>query len=193
MKPLWYCTMAPLAEGEDSGMSAAFMRGRMLACLHGIFAGKNGAFAVAVPEPGSPAERGGLLRVFASTCEDLEWLRQKLAASPWFRDYAHCSLPCAVAEDFSGTWFSYSRFRIPTLSTDRHEGEEHGRLRARRMKQAKEEALVYFILRSGSNGSRFSLHVRRMQGEAPEGECEPNGYGLCGAQRCFCLPELPWQ
>ncbi len=192
MKPLWYCTLSPIVEGEDSGMSAAFMRGRILACLHSVFSQKKGLFAVAVPSPGSVAERAGQLRVFASDREDLELLQRELAAFPWFRDYGRCEIPRRVPEDFTGPWFSHSRFRIPTLASDRHEGAEHGLLRERRMRQARAEGLVFFILRSGSNKSRFSLHVRRMEGEAPTGECVPNGYGFCGAEHRFCLPELPW-
>lgn len=134
----------------------------------------------------------GTLRVFASSREDLDGLAKNVISQPWFRDYARLSYPRAVPDDFCGDWVRFVRYRVPSLASDRHEGEEHGLLRKRRMETARKAQMTYFILRSARTGQRFSLVVNREQGEPQSGECAPNGYGFCVTSSPFSLPELPW-
>ena len=107
-------------------------------------------------------------------------------SQPWFRDYVRLSYPRAVPDDFCGDWVRFVRYRVPSLSSDRHEGEEHGQLRKRRMEAASKSQMTYFILRSAGTGQRFSLVVNREQGEPQREECTPNGYG-------FCVTSSPFQ
>ena len=122
----------------------------------------------------------------------MDWLAENVIAQPWFRDYARLSYPRAVPADFRGEWVRFVRYRVPSLSSDRHEGEEHGLLRRRRMETARKAKMTYFILRSAGTGQRFSLVVNREQGEPQREECTPNGYGFCVTSSPFSLPELPW-
>ncbi len=196
MKPQWYCDAIPLTVAGDTGTSGPVLRNRLLGILHGLFARRPGLFAVAFPDEQElfslPASFGGALRLFASSRENLDWLAENTRGLPWFRDYIRLSYPQAVPENFSGTWTRYVRYRIPSLSSDRHEGEEHGRLRRRRMALATRDGMTYFILQSAGTGQRFSLLVNREPGEAQHEECFPNGYGFCVSSRPFSLPELPW-
>ena len=185
MHPKVYCDLAALSPGEDTGMSAPLLRGHMLALLHPFFANHPHTYALAIPQ--SDKARG-TLRVFATTQGELDGLVQHLRAQAWMRDYARIGAPQTVPEDFSGTWFAFRRWRIPTLKADRHTGEKHGALRQRRMEQAKDKD--YFIMRSASTGQRFTLIVAREQGQRPQSECLPNSYGLCAQSNLFCLPEL---
>ena len=121
-----------------------------------------------------------------------EGLAKNVISQPWFRDYARLSYPQAVPDDFCGDWVRFVRYRVPSLASDRHEGEEHGLLRKRRMETARKAQMTYFILRSARTGQRFSLVVNREQGEPQSGECAPNGYGFCVTSSPFSLPELPW-
>lgn len=196
MRPHWYCDALPLIVGGDTGASGPVLRSRMLGLLHGVFAQRLGTFAVSFPDarqvPALPPLLTGALRVFASSREDLDWLAASAFSHTWFRDYARLSYPCVVPADFCGEWIRFVRYRVPSLSSDRHKGEEYGHLRQRRMESAHKRGLTYFILRSGGTGQRFSLLVNREQGEPQLEECAPNGYGFCVTSRPFSLPELPW-
>ena len=196
IRPQWYCDAMPLTLGGDTGISGPMLRSRMLGLLHGVFAKRPGTFAVAFPGreqlPTLPLPLTGTLRVFASSREDLDGLAKNVISQPWFRDYARLSYPQAVPDDFCGDWVRFVRYRVPSLASDRHEGEEHGLLRKRRMETARKAQMTYFILRSARTGQRFSLVVNREQGEPQNGECAPNGYGFCVTSSPFSLPELPW-
>ena len=196
MRPQWYSDALPLIVGGDTGTSGPVLRNRMLGLLHGLFAQRPGTFAVAFPGrdrlAALPPLWTGALRVFASSREDMDWLAENVMSQPWFRDYVRLSYPRAVPDDFCGDWVRFVRYRVPSLSSDRHEGEEHGQLRKRRMEAASKSQMTYFILRSAGTGQRFSLVVNREQGEPQREECTPNGYGFCVTSSPFSLPELPW-
>ncbi len=196
MRPQWYSDALPLIVGGDTGTSGPVLRNRMLGLLHGLFAQRPGTFAVAFPGrdrlAALPPLWTGALRVFASSREDMDWLAENVMSQPWFRDYVRLSYPRAVPDDFCGDWVRFVRYRVPSLSSDRHEGEEQGQLRKRRMEAASKSQMTYFILRSAGTGQRFSLVVNREQGEPQREECTPNGYGFCVTSSPFSLPELPW-
>ena len=149
MRPQWYCDALPLIVGGDTGASGPVLRNRMLSLLHGIFTQRPGAFAVAFPGREQlavlPPPLTGALRVFASSREDMDWLAENVISQPWFRDYARLSYPRAVPADFCGEWVRFVRYRVPSLSSDRHEGEEQGLLRRRRMETARKAKMTYFI------------------------------------------------
>ena len=186
MMPKVYFDIETTAASDDTGMGPPLLRGRMLAILHPLFAAKPHTYALALP-PG----RNGALRVFAGTRAELDGLVAGLRQNAWMRDYARIGYPAETPEDYAGPWVAFMRYRVPSLRSDRRTGEEHGRLRQRRMRCVAEERMDYFILRSASTGQRFSLAVRREPGEAPRGECLPNSYGLCGRDNLFCVPDLP--
>ncbi len=189
MLPRWYCDAMPLLVGGDTGASGGMLRNGMLGQLHGLFSQRPGTFAVAFP---GPEPQRFALRVFASSRDDLDWLAENALARPWFRDYARLIYPRAVPADFDGEWTRFVRYRIPSLSSDRHEGQARGQLRERRMLEARRAGMTYFILRSAETGQRFSLVVNREPGEPQREECAPNGYGFCVTSRPFSLPELSW-
>ena len=195
MRPNWYCDMHPIFTGRGVGMAAPVMRGHTLRMLHGFFAKETGKYAIALPPDddaiASPKLQGAL-RIFASSRDDMDALVTTLSPVPWFRDYVRILYGKPVPEDFAGTWTSFTRFRIPTLKQDRHEGEAHGRLRERRMKTAHVAGLQYFIMQSGSNKQQFTMYVQMLAGVAPKEECFPNSYGLSVPTRQFCLPDMPW-
>lgn len=195
MKPNFHCDVLPLALGADDGMGGPVLRGRMLALLHGIFVRSGGRYAIALPPVDAMRKKplfGGALRIFASVRDELDELVAQASVMPWFRDYARFTYPSSVPADFDGTWTCFARYRVPSIRQDRHEGDAHGHLRARRMEEAKKQGLAYFILDSGSNRQRFSLFVQSLPGQAQKEDCQPNGYGLSVASRPFALPEMPW-
>ena len=186
MMPKVYFDIETTTASDDTGMSPPLLRGRMLAILHPLFAATPHTYALALP-PG----RSGVLRVFATERAELDRLVAGLRQNTWMRDYARIGYPAETPADYAGDWVAVRRYRGPSLRSDRKTGEEHGRLRQRRMRCVAEEKMDYFILRSASTGQRFSLAVRRGPGEAPRGECVPNSYGQCGRDKSFCLPGLP--
>ena len=185
MRPNTYFDIEVVGGGDDTGVPPVVLRGRLLAMLHAFFKNHEERYAVAIPRGG----RG--LRVFATGREEIDELAAYLQPQVWFRDYARLAYPQVVPSDFAGSWSSYSRFRIPTLKSDRKTGDEHGQLRGRRIQAAADGRMEYFVLRSRSNGQGFTLTVQREQASAPAGECLPNSYGFGSSIRAFSLPDLP--
>lgn len=184
MRAKWFCDIDVRGGSEETGMAVPVVRGKILAHLHPVFKRYPHTYALAVPS------NVGYLRVFASTRDQLDLLVEHLSANPWMRDYAILKYPRAVAEDFSGSWTIYRRYRIPTLKTDRKEGTEHGALRQRRLNSVVVNKMDYFCLRSSSNRQLFTLVVERKSGVRST-ECLPNGYGLSSGNSPFALPDLP--
>ena len=184
MKPDWFFDIDVLSGGEDSGLAAPVLRGTVMSYLHPFFKRHPETFALAVP---LDTRR---LRVFASTREELDSLVEYLTGIHWMRDYARLNYPRNLPADFSGSWTSYRRYRIPTLKTDRKAGVEHGNLRQRRLDTVVGSKMDYFKLRSSSNKQVFTLVIERRPG-TPSIECLPNGYGLSSGENIFALPEVP--
>ncbi len=186
MMPKIYFDIEAIAGSDDTGMSPPLLRGRMLTILHPLLAAKPHTYALALP-----SGRSGVLRIFATARAELDELVTGLRQNAWVRDYTRLGYPAEVPEDYDGPWVAFRRYRVPSLRSDRKTGEEHGRLRQRRMQCVAKEKMDYFILRSASTGQRFSLAVRQEPGQAPQGDCLPNSYGLCGQENLFCVPDLP--
>jgi len=183
MKPAWFFELEVLASGDDSGMASPALRSGLMTHLHPFFKRNPETFALAVPLDTRK------LRVFASTREQLDSLAEYLVRINWIRDYVRLNYPRVVPLDFAGTWTTYRRYRIPTLKTDRKQGDEHGRLRQRRLNTVAGSKMDYFKLRSSSNLQVFTLVVERRPG-TPSVECKPNGYGLSSGEDLFALPDV---
>ena len=193
MMPRVYFDIEAVAAAEDTGMSAPALRGRMLALLHPLFAAKPYTYALAIPAGRQAVcdKGGGVVRIFASSRDDLDALVASLSQLPWMRDYARLHYPAAVPENYAGAWVAFRRYRVPTLKSDRKTGAEAGQLRQRRMLGMQKEKMDYFVVSSKSTEQRFTLAVRREPGTPPQAECLPNSYGLCSAHNLFCVPDLP--
>ena len=185
MQPKWYVNIDLTGAQENAGLPPAVLRNKLLSILHPLFKAHPYVFALALP---NGQKR---LRVFASLREELVMLEERLNPQPWIRDYTKFGQPIQVPDDFSGTWTSFSRYRIPTEKYDRKQGDEHGQLRQRRIQTAERERMDYFMLRSKSTSQSFTLIIQRKKGEASVGDCFPNSYGFSVADRPFTLPDLP--
>jgi hypothetical protein len=139
------------------------------------------------PEPRSVSRS---LRVFASTIDELEWLRDQLKRDAWIRDYAVLCAARLVPASFNGSWTRFVRYRVPTLRSDRKTGDEFGALRARRLRKAAADGMDYFLLSSASTSQRFTLIIERQQNASPSDVCDPNSYGFSTTTRPFSLPDV---
>lgn len=186
MRPLTYVDIGVVSvgSGAESGSGDPRIAGIVFGALHRCFRNAPGRFAVAFPDgKGFMA----VIRVFASTHDELEELGNSLASSRVVRDYALPGRPKAVPEDYSGPWVQFRRFRIPSRKSDRKPGAP---LRARRLLEADERRLPYLLVHSGSTGQSFGLRFECLPGEPNEGACHPDGYGLARASAPFSLPDL---
>ena len=154
--------------------------------IHGLLAADPGRIALGVP-----AARQDLLRLFATTPDELHALQAAMARRPWFRDYAQLSAVLDVPADFGGPWAAFARYRIPTVKSDRHAVDGYSALRERRLQQALDRRLDHFRAHSASTGSSFSLTVERIDAPGLPREGVPNSYGLCSRASLFAVPDLP--
>lgn len=185
MKPNWYFDLDMPEGGRDEFSPAPALRNRLLGILHAFFSQNPHTYAVALPKERSR------LRVFASSRDDLDKLIAFLIPNRWIRDYVRPGYPIEVESIPFKKWQSWRRFRIPTEKSDRKTGEEKGQLRQRRIKEAREKGMEYFIVHSQSTGQNYSFFIEKREGKPPEGECLPNSYGFSTKERPFSLPELP--
>ena len=183
MKPNWYFEIDMPEGGRDEFSPAPAMRNRLLGILHAFFSQNPHNYAVALPK-----ERNRL-RVFASSRDDLDKLVAYLTPNRWIRDYVRLSYPVSVETLSVKKWQSYCRYRIPTDKSDRKTGEEKGLLRQRRMKQARDKGMEFFIVHSKSTGQSYSFFINRIDGQPSGEECLPNSYGFSTTDKPFYLPE----
>lgn len=195
MNPCHYLdfTIAEPAPDDGAGPSRAaaslpapVLAGAALKVLHGAFRNAPRRYALALPRHGR--QPFVVLRVFAGERDHLHALVETVEAHPVIRDYTRLGYPRRVPEDFAGTWTEFRRYRIPARRSGRKPGDD---LRERRMTQAAEARLPYFILQSRSNGQQFGLYVEVRAGAPNAGESEPDSYGLAVSTRPFALPDLP--
>lgn len=173
-------------QGYGTTLPAPVIAGAMLKVLHGVFGQQPGRYALALPRyPDSPFNA---LRVFASERDELDGLVQGVEGHPVIRDYAYIGERRKVPLDWSGPWREFRRYRIPSRKSGRKPDDT---LRERRMAQAEERRLPYFILHSRSNGQQFGLYLEVLPADAMPDDCQPDSYGLSVASRPFALPDLP--
>lgn len=186
MTPQVYVDLHLLPLGEH-GVAAANPRatGIVFGAVHRCFRQRAGCFAVAFP-----ASRGFLsvIRVFASSRDDLDALAESLLPLPVIRDYTSLGYPRSVPKDYAGPWLQYRRYRIPSRRSDRHAGAP---CRARRIAEAEKNRLPYLLVHSSSTQQSFGLRFEILPGQPNDTECRPDSYGLARAQAAFSLPDLP--
>lgn len=182
MHPFYYCEA--LVHTEQGDNSSAFTRSILFRLLHGYFAHHPEQYALDI----LPGCRG--LRIFASTQDHIDTLRGYLTQQSFTRDYLRLTEARPVPSGFTGPWVVCSRFRIPTLKSDRHEGATHGQLRAQRLRHVKQERMDYFSLSSKSTNQAFSLCVQRTRVETGSPDAKPNTYGLSTTTNPCPIPDL---
>ena len=186
MTPQVYVDLRVLPLGEQ-GIAVANPRttGLVFGAVHRCFRQRTGRFAVAFPQ-----SRGflSIIRVFASSRDDLDELAESLSALPSIRDYASLAYPRTVPIDYAGPWLQYRRYRIPSRAADRHAGAP---CRARRILEAEKMRLPYLLMHSTSTQQNFGLRFEIKLGQRNETECHPDGYGFARANSIFSLPDLP--
>lgn len=186
MRPAHYVNIDVPGNEKGGGLPRPVVAGAILRVLHGAFRRHPGKFALALP--GKDNSLFTCIRVFSQTRGELDLLVDAIVDNPSIRDYGRIGYPRAVPEKFDGPWKRYSRFRIPTRKADRD--PDHA-LRIRRIAQADENKLPFFILSSVSSGQRFGLYVEIGSAADHQGECIPDSYGLSVATRSFAVPDLP--
>lgn len=193
MKPLHYVdfsqtvseTESSRARGSGMQLPAPVVAGAMLKALHGVFGQQPGCYALSLPR--HQTSLFSALRVFATEREDLDRLVEAVESHPIIRDYARIGYPRRVPADYDGAWVEFRRYRIPSRKSGRKPDDS---LRERRMAQAEDRRLPYFILQSRSTGQQFGLYLEVCPALAPL-DCQPDSYGLSVTSRPFALPDLP--
>jgi hypothetical protein len=190
MIPLHYVDLTSRTSGKGAGLPPPIVAGATLRVLHGVFKQTPGRYALALP--GFSTAPFAKLRVFAGERDDLDSLAEAVSAHHLFKDHMQLGYPRKIAESYDGPWQRYSRYRIPSRKSGRHIDDG---LRQRRLDQADERRLPYFILSSQSTGQQFGLYVSIDAVEPPIDwqicDIQPDSYGLSVASRAFALPDLP--
>jgi hypothetical protein len=187
MTPRVYVDLRITVSGGDARSLGVDPRatGLVFSVLHRCMRQHPGRFAAAFPEGlGFLA----VIRVFASSRDDLDGLAEQLLQSQPVRDYAVLGYPRQVPEDFAGEWLQYRRYRIPTRTSDRKEGAP---CRARRLQEADRRRLPYLLVHSSSTGQNFGLRFEVLPGARNTEPCSPDSYGLARASAPFSIPALP--
>lgn len=154
--------------------------------LHSCLADYKGHYAVAFPQA-KKGYLGSIIRLFTLSRENILASEHALSRHFFFRDYCIRGPARPVPQGFSGSWVSYSRFRIPSKKSDRNNSGLH----ERRLQQA--QALPFLYLSSQSTGSRFMLRIKIERREKPVGEFSPNAYGLGSTQNPVFLPDMGYE
>lgn len=185
MNPISYCEALILQQNQGGEHSAAFTRSILFGMLHAYFKQHPEQYAIDI----LPDRLG--LRVFTTTPPEIDALRQHFFQQSFARDYLRLTETRLVPNNYSGPWVTCSRFRIPTLKSDRHEGPDHGQLRARRLAQVTRGRMTHFSVTSKSTNQAFSLCVQRTRVAAGMQDAKPNSYGLSSTMNPCPVPDLP--
>lgn len=176
--------------GRGAGLPPPVLAGAALRVLHGVFKQQPGRYALALP--GFAEAPFAKLRVFAGERDDLDLLQEAISGHHVFQEQVQLGYPRKVAQTYEGPWLRYARYRIPSRKAGRHPEDS---LRQRRMAQADERRLPYFILNSQSTGQQFGLYIAIESAEShadwQNRDIAPDSYGLSVASRAFALPDLP--
>jgi hypothetical protein len=190
MIPRHYVDLNLQSGASGAGLPPPVVAGAALRVLHGAFKRYPSRYALALP--GFETAPFAKLRVFASERDDLDALHEAVSNHPVFQSHVQPGYPRKVAPAYDGPWLRYARYRIPARKAGRHPQDG---LRQRRIAQADERRLPYFILDSQSTGQQFGLYLAIDSAPAPADwqarELQPDSYGLSVAERAFALPDLP--
>lgn len=182
MTPGAYIDVGLAREGErgDPRIASA-----VYARLHGIMRAHPGRFAVAFPRADNLFS---LLRVFASSPQELEAMAKGLRDGPAMGANVRIGEAKTVPTGFAGPWQECRRYRIPSRRADRRPGAP---CRARRLQEADRQQIPYLLMHSASTGQYFSLHFDVRTFSENHDSAQPDGYGLSRASAPFCVPHLP--
>lgn len=156
---------------------------RLVSILHGIFREYPGRFALAFPrmQTGEHRHPGHVVRLFASSRDDLDIVHKALEENDRIAKYVRTGYPKKVPDDFNGPWVEFRRYRIP--------GNGSRLLQCRSYRLKAGENLPFLRLMSKGNRNVFSFHIERREGKRPA-TCQPDSYGFSVPSRAFALPEL---
>jgi hypothetical protein len=185
MKPQSYLDFEAIPQDGAPGYSAL---AKTVHVLHGAFSGNQGKYAIAFPSAKIGEEyrtAGCVIRVFASSCDDLYDLMKLVGGHVTIRDYMRVTIPRDVPENFNGKWHAWIRVRV-----QKKEGINRDKTVARAQKSP------FFELAS-SSGNRFAMRFITLPGSRQTGDCKPGSYGLASqgnragnGKNLFYLPEL---
>ena len=182
MTSLYYADIRALSKESSSGTLSVMCS--LFGTIHGLIKSTSFKLALAFPgfKSGEFRHPGNSIRVFSESELELNKILDMLEESPLVRDYCVISRLKQVPSDYSGSWCSYIRHRIPSRSS-KVEGSRRKNLEAAEM-------FPYFNVVSKSTGQRFSCHINKVI-------CEKNqagslcGYGLSRKMSLYSVPDLP--
>lgn len=185
MKPKSYLDFEAVPQDGEPGYAVLAKAAHV---LHGAFSSRPGYYAISFPSAKIGEgfrSTGCVIRVFATSCEELYDLMKLVGGHITIRDYMRVTLPRDVPEDFSGKWSAWIRVRV--------QGQD-GPNRLKTISRANESP--FFEVKS-SGGSCFAMRFAKIPGARQVNSCKPNSYGLATrgnrarvGENLFYLPEL---
>jgi hypothetical protein len=131
-----------------------------------------------------------VLRVFASTRDELDALIENVFDIEALKGQAAPQYPRSVPEDYAGPWRLYQRFRIPSRKAERIPGRS---VRLKRINEAAAQDLPFFQMASKSNGGRFRLYWSTQpyaDNELHTHEPYPDSWGLSTTTNLVPIPDI---
>lgn len=146
--------------------------------LHGMFRRfEYFKFGIAFPK--------NYIQVFANDSSYLELLVEEINSIESMMELCYVSKILEIdTSTFTGTWKSYTRFKIPTRKAD---STENHRRRFARLLQADSSNMLYF------NTSKTRYYINILEYDTnPFGSDEilSNTYGIARATSMFCVPHV---
>lgn len=184
MQPNWFCDI----EIRPTSLSRPMAASAVVRVMHGAFRQHVGRYAIAMP--GQKQGPHSVLRVFASSRDELDTLIDNIREAKALTEHATIQYPRAVPENYSGPWSVYQRFRIPARRSERIPGRS---VRLKRVQEANANELPFFQMKSESNGGRFRLYWEKLlYKDAPpqDNESIPDSWGLSTTTKPVPLPDL---
>jgi len=184
MLPNWFCDI----EVNPTPLPRPMAASAVARVLHGAFRKHPGRYALAMP--GKKKHPLSVLRVFASTRDELDTLIGNIRDAKALTEQAVIHYPRSVPEGYSGTWSLYQRFRIPARRSERIPGRS---VRLKRVQEANANELSFFQMKSESNGGRFRLYweVRPfLEPEPLKADMHPDSWGLSTTTSPVPLPDI---
>ncbi|WP_019895599.1 type I-F CRISPR-associated endoribonuclease Cas6/Csy4 [Hydrogenovibrio halophilus] len=178
MKPNVYIDI-DVKPGDKGAASFPHQSSKILTKLHSCFKKEAGRYAIDLPFSRALFT---CIRVFGNSMDDMIALGSQLHEME-IENLGRLSFPKKVPENFLGQGVKNSRYRISSRKSRTQ------KTRFTRIKQAEEQQLPYFMLKSHSTHQAFSLIVKR---EVIENfdliDCNPNSYGLNSEKHTCVLP-----
>ncbi|MBT2770714.1 type I-F CRISPR-associated endoribonuclease Cas6/Csy4 [Halomonas sp. ISL-60] len=184
MQPNWFCDIEVGSTPLPRPMAAS----AIARVMHGAFRQHPGRYALAMPSQKRPPH--SVLRVFASTRDELDTLIDAIRDAKALTEQAVIHYPRAVPEDYDGSWSIYQRFRIPARRSERIPGRS---VRLKRVQEANANELSFFQMQSNSNGGRFRLYWEvkpHSDGMSENNEAHPDSWGLSTTTSPIPLPDI---